>query len=237
MTDILGDGGCVQILKILQRRDATTPEIRDRTNLNIKQVKYRLRNKLNDLVEVVGKEKPQQGGTATDVWSLSTEGEELVRQKSLKQDLTIEELRDEVEKFRSGLEQTEEELKTLKSRVSDRATHSKVDRTVEQVEEQIQDLQQTVEFVESRARREAEREASEQVTDMKSTLEERLNSFREQEIREVKTAIRQLEDTQSGRDERIRRLERQIDEKNEEIEELEQRLSDVENRTLTDLLF
>jgi len=236
MADIQDDGGCVQILKILRSRDATTPEIRDRANLNIKQVKYRLKNKLSELVEVVGEEKPQQGGTATDVWSLSPEGEEFVKRQSLKQDLTIEELRDEVEEFRSEIEQTEEGLEALKSRVSDRATHSKVDRSVEQVESQIQDLQKTIEFVEGRAKEEGRRKAREQVTDMKSTLEDRLDSFREQEINEVKNAVLRLQDTQSDKDERIRRLERQIEKKDEQIETLESRLEEVENRSLTDLL-
>jgi peptidoglycan hydrolase CwlO-like protein len=71
---------------------------------------------------------------------------------------------------------------------------------------------------------------------MKSTLEDRLDSFREQEINEVKNAVLRLQDTQSDKDERIRRLERQIEKKDEQIETLESRLEEVENRSLTDLL-
>jgi len=162
MAEVQNDDGCVQILKILRSRDATTPEIRDRANLNIKQVKHRLKNKLSELVEVVGEEKPQQGGTTTDVWSLSSEGEDFVKQQSLKQDLTIEELKNEIEEFRGEIEQTEEELEALKSRVSDRATHSKVDRSIEEVEQRIEGLENSKEFIEGRAREEAKRKAREQ---------------------------------------------------------------------------
>jgi len=232
MAKIQEDPLSIQILEVLDQKDLQTPEIRDRTSGNLDQIKYRLNEQMNNLVEITDEVTPRHGGTATKMWRISQEGEEFIENNELERERTIEDIADELDALSGEIEDLRSQLESQKNKIQQRPTTS----VTESIRDEIENIETTMEFVEGNARQTAKETAQKQKIEMIEKFENRLDSFRESEVQELKDAMLHLQDTQSDKDERIRRLGRQIDKKDEQIETLESRLNEVENRTLSDLL-
>ena len=233
MAKIQEDSLSIQILEELDHQDLQTPQVRNRTTGNLDQVKYRLRNQMNHLVEVEDEVTPAHGGTETNIWTLSSEGKEFIEQNELERTRTLEDLEDELEALTGEIKDLKSQLESQKNKIQQRPTTS----VTESIREEIGDLENTLEFIEGRARQTAKEQAQKQKIEMIEKFEERIDNLKESDIRELKDAMLQLQETQNTKEERINRLERQLDDKDDKIKTLESRLEEVENRTLSDLLF
>ena len=232
MAKIQEDRLSVQILEALNERDLTTPQIRDRTSGNLDQVKYRVNKQMDDLVQIADRVTPDHGGTKTSLWTLSKEGVEFVENNNLERTKTVEELSNDLDSLNSEIKGLRDDLETQKNKIRQRPTNS----VTEAIRDEISEIENTLEFIEGRARQTAKEEAKRQKIEMIEKFEQRIDKIKENDIQELKDGMLRLQDTQKSKDERINRLERQLEKKDDKIEELEQRLSDVEDRTISDLL-
>ena len=232
MAKIQEDPLSIQILEVLDQKDLQTPEIRDRTSGNLDQIKYRLNEQMNNLVEVTDEVTPRHGGTATKLWTISQEGEEFIENNELERERTLEDLADELETLSGEIEDLRSQLESQKNKIQQRPTTS----VTESIREEIGDIENTLEFIEGRARQTAKEQSQKQKIEMIEKFEERIDKIKGSDIQELKNAMLQLQDTQTSKDERINGLERRLEKKNERIETLESRLEEVENRSLSDLL-
>jgi len=233
MAKIQEDSLSIEILEELKHKNLQTPEIRNRTSGNLDSVKYRLSEQMEELVEVEDKVTPKHGGEKTKLWTLSDEGEEFIEKNELERTRTLEDLEDDLESLTGEIKDLRSQLENQKNKIQQRPTTS----VTESIRDEIENIETTMEFVEGNARQTAKETAQKQKIEMIEKFENRLDSFRESEVQEIKDAMLHLQDTQTSKDERINNLERRLEKKDKRIEKLEQRLSDVENRTLSDLLF
>lgn len=232
MAKIQEDSLSIEILEELKHKDLQTPQIRNRTTGNLDQVKYRLGNQMNHLVEVEDEVTPAHGGTETNIWTLSSEGEEFIEENELERTRTLEDLENDLDALSGEIEDLRQQVENQKNKIQQRPTTS----VTEGIREEIGDIEDTLEFIEGRARQTAKEQSQKQKIEMIEKFEERIDNLKESDIQELKNAMLQLQDTQTSKDERINGLERRLEKKDERIETLESRLEEVENRTISDLL-
>lgn len=219
------DRQSLEMMRELSIQNLTIPKLRDRTTIDdTRKARYRLEEKLKpqNLVETNGEKTPDSGGRATEIWSLTEEGKERVRNAEIEENRTLEDVLEKVDELEERVDKIDNKVRKQKSRIDSRATHSKVDRSIEEVEESVNDLQTAVEMMEGRAKEAGKRKARAKVSELKEeVIDERLKSWKKDNIRdlidEVQNLRRENRDLRSTND----RLNENVSDLRDRVQELE----------------
>jgi phage shock protein A len=210
----------------LSIQDLTIPKLRDRTTIDdTRKARYRLQEKLKPagLVETDGEKIPESGGRATEIWSLTETGRKRAKNAEIEEERTLEDVVEKVDNLEARIDTIRNVVDQQKSRIDSRATHSKVDRSIEQIEDDVSDLQTGIEMMEGRAKSAGKRKARAKVSELKEeVIDERLKSWKEDNIRDLIDDVQQLRRQNSDLRRTNDRLRGDIDELKDKIDEVEQ---------------
>jgi chromosome segregation ATPase len=221
------DRQSLEMMRELSIQDLTIPKLRDRTTIDdTRKARYRLQEKLKTagLVETDGEKIPETGGRATEIWSLTETGRKRAKNAEIEEERTLEDVVEKVDNLEARIDTIRNVVDQQKSRIDSRATHSKVDRSIEQIEDDVSDLQTGIEMMEGRAKEAGKRKARAKVAELKEeVIDERLQSWKEDNIRDL------IDDVQ-----RIRRensdLRNTNDRLRENVSSLQGRVDELESK-------
>jgi chromosome segregation ATPase len=232
------DRQSLEMTRELSIQDLTIPKLRDRTTIDdTRKARYRLTEKLKpeDLVEVTGKKVPESGGRKTEIWSLTEKGRQRAEDAEIDADMTLESVVEKVDNLEGRIDTIRNVVDQQKSRIDSRATHSKVDRSIEQIEDDVSDLQTGIEMMEGRAKEAGKRKARAKVAELKEeVIDERLKSWKEDNIRDLIDDVQRLRRENSDLRDTNERLRSDIEQVKDQVRELETKVEEDGNSNSSD---
>jgi chromosome segregation ATPase len=227
------DRQSLEMMRELSIQDLTIPKLRDRTTLDdTRKARYRLTEKLKpaDLVEENGEKVPESGGRKTEIWSLTEKGRQRAEDADINADMTLESVVEKVDNLEDRIDTIRNVVDQQKSRIDSRATHSKVDRSIEQIEDDVQDLQTGIEMMEGRAEEAGKRKARAKVAELKEeVIDERLQSWKKDNIRDLIDDVQRLRRENSDLRNTNDRLRENVSSLQERVDELESKIEEDNN--------
>jgi chromosome segregation ATPase len=232
------DRQSLEMMRELSIQDLTIPKLRDRTTLDdTRKARYRLTEKLKpaDLVEENGEKVPESGGRKTEIWSLTEKGRQRAEDAEIDADMTLESVVEKVDNLEGRIDTIRNVVDQQKSRIDSRATHSKVDRSIEQIEDDVSDLQTGIEMMEGRAKEAGKRKARAKVAELKEeVIDERLKSWKEDNIRDLIDDVQRLRRENSDLRDTNERLRSDIEQVKDQVRELETKVEEDGNSNSSD---
>lgn len=234
MSDL--DNDSIRLLRELENGELTAPELANRTNLSRGQVHYRLKNKLSDRVTQTDTRANPGSAAPTTVWSLSADGQDLLDDLSETPE-TFEEIAEIAEEAASDAESAKESVRKYRKKVN--RLKDRQDAIKEALPAESWETMGTTPAMGPDQYEQLDRRIDGVRDDLQDDLDE-LQANVAQDINQLSTKVgeqgltlQQLQerhsDTEYARQKELERAEMRI-------QRLEQRLNELESRTLLDHL-